>query len=160
VGNNVHPIPLSDAVEAVVTTALRRAERELRRAHVGGPDALCSVSGNTVVRGVDVRVDVTVRGTGRDIDVPARSATASRAEVFTDDRKNPLGVTSRRDLTGAADHNFTAARQDADGAALNFPGSRDVPAARLLAAHARVARQALAQVEAADVGTAAWGAVL
>ena len=65
------PIPLADAVEAVVTTALRRAERELRKADVGGPGALCSHSGRTTVAGVDVRVDVTVRGPECTTDVPA-----------------------------------------------------------------------------------------
>jgi len=71
VDSNVQPIPLSDAIEAVVSTALRRAERELRKADVGRPDAVCSHSRRTTVAGVDVRVDVTVRGPECTTDVPA-----------------------------------------------------------------------------------------
>lgn len=239
------PIPLSDAVEAVIVTALRRAARVLPKADIGGPDAHHSHSKRTTVAGVDVRVDVTVRGPECNWDVATMnppkvwagpSATPDTAcsalrpgfaqggaavryrlpcvlvSAHAGDHGNQLGETwpahcadcgrigipleeltttdddgTARDghlcgpcaaratapytgtdrnlevdlkVAGHEPGNSTIERKDAGGTALNSLGSQKEPAARLLAAHARVARRALDQVEATDVGTAAWSDIL
>lgn len=129
--SNVQPIPLSDAVEAIVTTALRRAKRELRKADVGGSDALHSRTERTVVGDVDVRIDVTVRGPECDLDVPSLRAPHEWSAA---------PVPTRCDVP-SADQDSTRA-------------------AELLAAHARVARRTLSEVEVTDVGTASWNALM
>jgi hypothetical protein len=64
------PIPLSDAVTAILDTAIRRAHRVLKTADTTGGLALRGHSKSTRVGDVDVRIDVTVRGPECDLDVP------------------------------------------------------------------------------------------
>jgi hypothetical protein len=83
---------LSDAVEAVLVTALRLAEWVLRKADVGGPDALHSHSKQTTVADVDVRVDVTVRGPECHWDVPNMNPPEGVGRPVADARPSALGA--------------------------------------------------------------------